>query len=210
MGRGLRGARRSLRDHRDVLVRTSVSGCVAPPRLYPETTLTDREGRAVALPGSGGITLGLHAGDPATGWAADHVMPGASIEDEHGEAAVAGPLHLLSCIGNSVRDRAGQHIGVIAGKRGGIAPGFWAPQLVSVEVTDRVGGCLVPGDRVVVEAEGRDLRLAAFPTITLSNLSPRVLDALPIAVDGSALSCDVSAIVPPELAGAGLGQDAWI
>jgi hypothetical protein len=123
---------------------------------------------------------------------------------------VAGPLHLLSSVGNVVRDGGGRRIGLVAGKRGGMAPGFWAPQLVSVEIADGVAASLVPGDRVVVETEGRGLRLLDFPAIALMNVSPPLLGVLPLAPDGATLVCEVSATAPPEAAGPGLGQDPWI
>jgi hypothetical protein len=143
-----------LRDNRAELVRTTVAGRIAPPRIFTETPAIDREGRQVWLPAAGGMALGVHTGDLAGAWLADHLMPGASIEDNDESPAVAGPLHLLSCVGNVVRDGSGRRIGVIAGKRGGLAPGFWAPQLVSVEMPDSVAASLAPGDRMIVETEG--------------------------------------------------------
>jgi hypothetical protein len=137
-------------------------------------------------------------------------MPGASIEDAVATPAQPGSLHLLSCIGNRVRDAAGRTIGVIAGKRGGLAPGFWAPQLVGVEVPDAVAATLNCEDRVVVETLGRGLTLVDYPDVTLCNVSPRLLDVLPLGELKGALSCEVCAIIPPEFAGSGLGQDSWV
>lgn len=199
-----------LRDNRAELVRATVAGRIAPPRIFTETSAVDREGRQISLPAAGGIALGVHMGDRASAWLADHLLPGASVEDGDETPAVAGPLHLLSAVGNFVRDGGGRRIGVVAGKRGGLAPGFWAPQLVSVEITDAVAASLVPGDRVVVETEGRGLQLLDYPGIALLNVSPRLLDALPLCPNGANLLCEVSAIVPPEAAGPGLGQDPWI
>ena len=199
-----------LRNNRAELVAANVAGRVAPARLHPEAMSVDRDGRLRLLPGTGGIALGVHAGDLVDHWVADHLMAGASIEDAASTPAVAGPLHLLSCVGNRVRDASGRPIGVIAGKRGGLAPGFWAPQLVGVEISDAVAQGLNPEDRIVVETIGRGLKLVDYPEITLSNLSPRLLEALPLTELVGALSCAVSAVVPPEAAGAGLGQDSWV
>ncbi len=193
-----------------VLVTSNVAGRVAPARLHPEAMAIDREGRSRLLPGTGGIAIGVHAGDTVDRWVGDHLMPGASVEDASGTPAIAGPLHLLSCVGNRVRDAAGRPIGVVAGKRGGLAPGFWAPQLVGVEIGDEVASRLTPEDRIVVETVGRGMTLTDHPRIVLSNLSPRLLSVLPLVEIENALICDVCATVPPESAGAGLGQDAWV
>lgn len=196
------------RDNRASLLRTRLAGRIAPPRAHPEALRHDHEGRAVFLPGTGGIAPGVHAGDPVEAWLADHLLPGASLEDE-GDPAVPGPLHLLACLGNPVQDAAGRLVGVVAGKRGGLAPGAWAPQLVGVELAPEAEARLVPGDRMVVEASGRGLAFEGLP-VTILNLSPRALDALPLRLEGEALACEVVALVPPEAAGAGLGQDGWV
>jgi Domain of unknown function (DUF4438), N-terminal/Domain of unknown function (DUF4438), C-terminal len=199
-----------LKDNRDELVAVTVAGRIAPPRIHTETPAVDDDGRLRLLPGTGGVAVGVHAGDPVDAWIADHLMPGASIEDADGTPAVAGPLHLLSALGNKVRDARGEFVGIVAGKRGGLAPGGFAPQLVGVEITDATAQRLSPGDRIVVETLARGLALADHPDIVLMNLSPGLLDALPLAGDAGGLSCAVRAIVPPEIAGPGLGQDSWI
>jgi hypothetical protein len=170
----------------------------------------DGEGSARFLPGTGGIALGVHAGNAVSRWLGDHLMPGASIEDAVATPAQPGALHLLSCIGNRVRDARGRTLGVVAGKRGGLAPGAWAPQLVGVEVSDTVAAALNCEDRVVVETVGRGLTLLDYPGVGLCNIAPRLLDALPLTEAAGTLTCEVCVVVPPESAGAGLGQDAWI
>ncbi len=192
------------------LVVTTVTGRIAPPRFHPEAMNLDDHGRPRPLPGTGGIALGVHAGDLAARWVGDHLMPGASIEDANVTPAQPGALHLLGCVGNRVRDSAGRTIGVIAGKRGGLAPGFWAPQLVGVEVPDAVAATLNCEDRVVVETVGRGLQFVDHPDIVLSNVSPRLAEALPLSEQQGVVTCQVSAIIPPEVAGSGLGQDSWV
>jgi hypothetical protein len=205
---GRHGAR--LADNRDRLVTVAVRGRIAPPRLHAEGLLPDREGRVAFLPGSGGVHPGVHAGDAVHSWLGDHLMVGASIEDGSVPPAEPGPLHLLACIGNRVRDASGTSLGVVAGKRGGLAPGFIPPQLVSVEVPDPSAGRLVPGSDVVVEAVGRGLGLIDWPDVQLMNLSPASLDLLPIRVVDQSLQVSVRLSVPSRVAGAGLGQDAWV
>ena len=58
-------------------------------------------------------------------------MVGAAIEDVDAVPAAPGALHLLSCVGNRVRDAQGALLGAVAGKRGGLAPGHFAPNLVA-------------------------------------------------------------------------------
>jgi hypothetical protein len=180
------------------------------PAEGDEVLLRDREGRAFFLPGTGGIALGVHEGEPIDGWAGDHLMVGASIEDADGSPAVPGALHLLSCIGNGVRDGSGALLGVVAGKRGGLAPGHFAPSLIAVEIDDARMADVAPGDRVVVEAVGSGLALPDWPDVGLFNLSPRLLDALPMAEEAGRLVVAVRGVVPARVAGAGLGTDAWI
>jgi len=201
----------ALKDNRDRLVRASVAGRIAPPRIFQEALAVDEGGRHFFLPAAGGIALGVHVGDRASDWVADHLMPGASVEDDGDDTpAIAGSLHLLACIGNVARDGAGRKIGVVSGKRGGMAPGFWAPQLISVEIADDVAHRLTPGDRIVVESVGRGLTLTDFPEVGLCNVSPACLDILPIQPKADGLACAVRAIVKAESAGPGLGQDCWI
>jgi hypothetical protein len=198
------------RDNRSSLVTVAVRGRVALPRVEAASLHIDREGRAFLLPGTGGVHPDVHAGDPVSRWAADHLMPGASVEDWEAPAAEPGSLHLLACVGNRVRDAAGSHLGTVAGKRGGLAPGFLPPNLVSVEAPATRLERLVPGDVVVVEACGRGLALADWPELHPLNLSPAILDALPLREASGRLEFAVRAVAPSRAAGAGIGQDAWI
>jgi Domain of unknown function (DUF4438), N-terminal/Domain of unknown function (DUF4438), C-terminal len=198
------------RDNRSDLVRVTVRGWVAPPRLHREVLQHDHEGRSVVLPGTGGVHPDVHAGDPVDAWLADHLMVGASIEDADATPAEPGALHLLACVGNEVRDAGGATLGVVAGKRGGLAPGFLPPHHVSVEAPGERLRTLVPGATVFVETLGRGLELADRPDIALLNCSPAVLDALPLRVTRAGLEVDVRLVVPSAAAGSGLGQDAWI
>jgi hypothetical protein len=197
-------------DNRDRLVRVAAAGRLAPARIHSEVPSIDREGRWCVLPGTGGITQGVHAGDAVDGFAADHLMVGASMEDAETTPQVPGSFHLLACIGNRVRDDTGAMLGVVAGKRGGLAPGLFPPNLVSCEAPDDRLAMLLPGDRVVVEATGRGLTFADLPEVALCNLDPRLLDALPLWLDRGRLVVSVGQIVPSVAAGPGLGQDVWV
>ncbi|MFO1056449.1 MAG: DUF4438 domain-containing protein [Dongiaceae bacterium] len=197
------------RDNRAALLRSAVAGRLAPARLIGELAGYDAQGRIALLPGCGGIALGVHVGDPVDRWVADHLMPGATAEAE-GDPAEPGAFHELACLGNRVRDRAGRPLGRVAGKRGGLAPGFMPPNLLAIEAPDALLATLAPGDPVVLEAEGRGLALPDLPEVGLCNLSPAALDALPLRLDGASLVVAVRAVVPARIAGAGVGQSPWI
>lgn len=197
-------------DNRSILVRVIVGGLVAPARLHPELLRHDRDGQFRVLPGTGGVHPEVHAGDAVDAWLAEHLMVGASIEDAETTPSAPGALHLLACVGNRVRDASGAMLGVVAGKRGGLAPGFFPPNLVSVEApADRLRA-LAPGAQVFVEALGRGLELTDQPDIAVLNCAPGLLDALPLRGTGAGLEIDVRLVVPSAAAGSGLGQDAWI
>lgn len=199
-----------MRDNRERLVTELVLGRIAPPRVHGELIAHDAAGHAFFLPGTGGVHPFVHAGDLVDDPVADHLLPGASAEDPTVSVATPGSFHLLACIGNRVLDGAGEPLGIVAGKRGGLAPGFWPPSLVGIEASTERLARLSPGEPVRLEAVGRGLALLDHPGVTLSNVSPRLLDALPLELDGERLIMSVAASVPSRAAGAGLGQDAWI
>ena len=60
--------------------------CQPGPPKTRDTWKVDRDGSPFILPGIGGITLNIQVGDPAFGWAGDHVEPGVSC---------TSPVHLL-------------------------------------------------------------------------------------------------------------------
>jgi hypothetical protein len=197
-------------DNRAALVRAVTRGVVSPPRLHPEAPRHDRDGRVCVLPGTGGIHPDVHVGDLVDAWLADHLMVGASIEDAGAAPTEPGALHLLTCVGNRVRDASGAMLGVVAGKRGGLAPGFFPPNLVAVEAPAERLHALVPGAAVFVDALGRGLELPEWAGIEVLNCAPSTLDALPLRVTGARLEIDVRLVVPSAAAGSGVGQDAWI
>src|SRR5215813_11652884 len=69
------------------------------------------DGQPFVLPGMGGVTLGVHCGDPATGYASDHLEPGASIR--HADPAANMAVQFLTCVGNAVRVDSGPAAGAI-------------------------------------------------------------------------------------------------
>ena len=85
----------------DRLVRQVLAGEVWPPLADRHGYRVGPDGQPFLLPGMGGVTLGVHCGDPATGYASDHLEPGASIRHRDPGANMA--LQFLTCVGNKVR-----------------------------------------------------------------------------------------------------------
>ncbi len=93
------------------LVTQVLTGEVWPPLADRHAYRVGPDGQPFALPGMGGVTLGVHCGDPATGYASDHLEPGASIR--HREPAANMALQFLTCVGNEVRVASGPAAGAV-------------------------------------------------------------------------------------------------
>jgi Domain of unknown function (DUF4438) len=156
------------------------------------------DGQAFVLPGMGGVTLGAHCGDPATGYASDHLEPGASVRHRDPGANMA--LQFLTCVGNEVRVESGPAAGAT-----GHVIGQHAYVLVDFPEAEMAG--ITTGDQVTVTAAGQGLTFDRHPEITVKNLSPQLLKDLPggTAADGR-LEVHVAAMVPAEAIGAGSGM----
>jgi hypothetical protein len=187
-----------VRTNRDRLVTQILAGEVWPALADRHGYRVDADGTPFLLPGMGGVTLGAHAGDPATGYAADHLEPGLSVRAAGEGANMA--LQFLSCVGNEVTVRSGP----AAGKTGRVL-GQHAYVLVDMAEDDLA--LVAPGDRVSIRAYGQGLRLLDHPTVVAKNLDPGFLDSLPIrTLDDGRLEVEVSARVPAAAVGAGAGM----
>jgi hypothetical protein len=158
----------------------------------------DPDGQAFLLPGMGGVTLGVHCGDPATGYAGDHVEPGLSVR--HRDAAANYALQYLSCIGNTVTVSSGPAAG---------AEGFVIGQhaYVLTDLAEEAMRQVTTGDQVTVLAVGQGLALAEHQEVVVKNCSPRLLAALAGGTGaGGQLEVHVAARIPAEAIGAGAGM----
>ena len=177
------------------LVEMAVMGNISQPSLRYPGYIPDNSGTARILPGMSGVVYNVRVGDPAFGWAADHVEPGVSIANAESGAEFA--LHYLTCIGN----RAVVTGGLAKGAEG-IVTGEHARLLVdfSAEVND----LLCVGDPVQIVAHGRGLVLSDYPQIELKKCSPKLVDAIPIAVvDERTIRIQVTMELPPRIMGSG-------
>ncbi|MCY1136995.1 DUF4438 domain-containing protein [Actinoplanes sp. Pm04-4] len=187
-----------VRTNRDRLVTQILVGEVWPALADRHGYRVDADGTPFLLPGMGGVTLGAHAGDPATGYAADHLEPGLSVRAAGEGANMA--LQFLSCVGNEVTVRSGP----AAGKTGRVL-GQHAYVLVDMAEDDLA--LVAPGDRVSIRAYGQGLRFLDHPTVVAKNLDPGFLDSLPIrTLDDGRLEVEVAARVPAAAVGAGAGM----
>lgn len=178
-------------------------GVVEHPELGPEPYRVDADGRPYVPAGDGGIVLGLRLGDSAFDRDADHAAPGACLA--HPDPAARHALTVYACVGNPVVVRTGAAAGArgaVLGKRGEqgrVITGFAQQDLTRMR----------PGDQVSVRAAGQGWRPPGFPAeVTLLNLDPAALAALPVTVAGDGVTAGVRMVVPSKLAGNGIGRPA--
>lgn len=196
-----------LRTNVDKLVKISVVGEVASPVYGRGVYRISAEGHPVVLPGVGGITYNIRVGDLACGWKADHVEPGASIENKEEDSrfkrGANKALNVLSCVGNQavvVEGDAKGAKGVVTGKHGGIDHVLLDFQPETLEK-------LMLGDKVLVKSFGVGLELPDFSDIKVMNMDPKFLEALDPKPDGERLEVPVARVIPAEIMGSGLGAN---
>jgi hypothetical protein len=182
------------------LVSQVLSGEVWPALSDRHAYRVGPDGQPFALPGMGGVTLGAGCGAPATGYASDHLEPGASVR--HRDPAANMALQFLTCVGNPVRVETGPAAGAVGhviGQHAYVLADFPEPVLAS----------LTTGDQVTVTACGQGLELAEHSAIVVKNCAPGLLDLMPGGTrpDGR-LEVHVAARVPAEAIGAGVGMSS--
>lgn len=189
-----------LRVNDKELVSISVFGEIASPISDPSPYTVSADGRPVVLPGVGGITYNVKVGDTAVHWEADHVEPGVSLKNTSKEANAA--LNLFACVGNrawvSSGDAKGSE-GFVTGKHGGI-------EHVLVDFDDATLEKLTIGDKIMIKGEGVGLKLLDYPEVKIMNLTPGLLDAIPVKAEKGTLLIPVTHRVPAGIMGSGLGS----
>jgi hypothetical protein len=195
-----------IKTNRDKIVKISVIGEVVSPVVGDAVYKISADGEPVVLPGVGGITYNLRVGDVATGWMADHVEPGVSIEnrvtDRRYPNGQSRALNVLSCVGNEatvVEGDAKGDKGVVVGKHGGI-------EHVMVDFQPETMEKLVIEDKVMIKAYGVGLKLLDLPEVKLFNVSPEFLEAVDPTIKGGKLEVPVTHTIPAAIMGSGLGR----
>jgi hypothetical protein len=173
-----------------------------PPRTRGNWNV-DHEGKPFILPSIGGITLNIQVGDPAFGWAGDHVEPGVSCTVDT-KKPLEHPnigLQVFSCVGNQakiVSGKAKRELGYVIGHHGG-------SEHVIVDFPRPVKEKLTYDDTIIIRARGQGLKLLDYPDIMLYNLDPGLLKKMKIKVGKNKLHVPVTTLVPAACMGSGVG-----
>jgi len=164
----------------------------------------DHDGTPFILPSIGGITLNVQVGDPAFGWAGDHVEPGVNCTAdtkkpfEHPNIS----LQVFSCAGNKANVISGDAkgaIGYVIGHHGG-------SEHVIVDFPRKVKEELNYDDKIIIFARGQGLKLIDYQDIMLYNLDPMLLKKMKTKKSGKTrLEVPVTTIVPAVCMGSGVG-----
>ena len=182
----------------------SVQGRVSYPVKKGPYRIT-YDGKAVVVPGVGGITYNIKVGDKAFGWEADHVEPGVStvVNEEKRDAPPNYAYNILACMGNQARVVSGEAkgaLGVITGHHGGI-------EHVLIDFDQETLEKLCIGDKILVKAYGQGLKLLDYPEIKVFNLDPSLLEKMNIKEMGDGtIGVPVTCEIPAKLMGSGLGS----
>ena len=193
--------------NQDRVVMQSVQGNISHPRAGRLPYRLDREGRGHNLPGTGGITYNVRVGDPAMGWAGDHIEPAVSMKITKDSKDYENyGLGLLACIGNQARVVSGEAEGargVVTGLHGGI-------NHVLVDFAPEDMEKMKVGDSILVKARGQGLRLEDYPEVRVFNIDPDLLMQLGIEESSQQdkLKVPVAAVVPGHLMGSGIGSSS--
>ena len=191
--------------NKNKLVMQAVQGAISHPRAARKPYRMDREGKGQILPGTGGISYNVRIGDPAFGWAGDHIEPGVSMKiSDKNKASDNYGLGLLACIGNKARiisgDAEGTY-GYVTGTHGGI-------DHVIIDFEPEVLEKLKIDDKILIKAFGQGLELKDYPEISLFNLDPNLLDKMNIKEKDGYLEVGVTTEIPAHLMGSGIGSSS--
>jgi len=165
----------------------------------------DHQGKPFILPSIGGITVNIQVGDPAFGWAGDHLEPGVSCTADTNkpfEHPNTGLPH-YACAGNHARVVSGQAkgaLGCVIGHHGG-------SEHVIIDFPRSAKEQLTYEDKIIINARGQGLKLLDYPDITLFNLDPELIKKMKIVNASEAvLEVPVTTLVPAACMGSGLGS----
>jgi len=184
-----------LRTNRSDLVTVAVSGFISAPTLDRASYRPDTEGVGRVLIGMAGIVYNARVGDPAYGWAGDHVEPGVSMA--HPDDQVDHAMHYLACVGNEAFVASGPCTGAR-----GIVTGEHARLLVDFppDVLEQ----LSVGDRIVIKTEGRGMKLLDFPGVLVKKAGPNLIESWGLRVSPAGkLQVPVVATIPAHIMGSG-------
>jgi len=192
-----------LRTNEDRVIEFLLQCQPGPPKTRGRWSV-DRDGIPFVLPSIGGISVNVAVGDPAFGWAGDHVEPSVSCTAdtkkpfEHPNVS----LQLYACVGNEARvvsGRAKGSTGYAIGHHGG-------SEHVIVEFPRAVKERLTYDDKIILRGRGQGLKLSDYSEISLFNLDPALLQKMSIEEADGKLRVPVTTIVPAACMGSGVGS----
>jgi hypothetical protein len=195
---------KKLKSNIEKVVKLSVQGKVSYPSGRRNYSVS-ADGEPFLLPSIGGISYNVKVGDPAFGWAGDHVEPGVSCiadrDKRFGDTNTS--FHYYSCVGNEVRVVSGD----AKGARGAVTGHHGGAEHVIVDFEDRVLERLQMEDKFLVRGWGQGFALTDYPDIKVMNLDPELFFKLGVKeLKGGRLEVPVAAIVPGHLMGSGVGS----
>lgn len=192
-----------LKTNEKKLVMMSVQGHIANPGARSAHGV-DSEGKPFHLPGTGGIVYNIKVGDPAFGWAADHIEPCvSSILDEKKRYDRPNTGYVFySCVGNEAIIKSGD----AKGKKGTITGHHGGAEHVMIDFPDSVLEKLTLDDKILIKGHGQGLKLLDYPDIAVYNLDPNLLKKMGIKSKGKKIQVPVTAKIPAELMGSGTGS----
>lgn len=192
-----------LQTNVDKLVRISVQGKVAAPTRF-EPFEMDAEGRGHSLPSVGGIVYNVKVGDPAFGWAGDHIEPAVSalIDEEKRSARLNMAFNFLACVGNEAVVLSGDAKGargIVTGHHGGV-------EHVMIDFADETLEKLAVDDKILIRSWGQGLSLTNYPDLKIYNLDPGLLQKMRFVERRGHLAIPVVAKIPSAIMGSGIGH----
>jgi hypothetical protein len=192
----------AIRTNKNNLVKIAIEGKVAPAIVWPNEI--GHDGRIHNVPGIGSITYNVFVGDPAFGWAADHVEPGVStiLNADKRRDKPNISYNFLACVGNEVRILSGE----AKGKKGVVIGHHGGAEHVICDFSTAVLEKLSLDDKFQIRAFGQGLKLTDYPKVSVRNIDPQALGKIGLKEKGGKLEVPVSAIIPGALAGSGLGE----
>jgi len=187
----------ALQTNKQQLLTIAVQGVVNPASSRGYSTTYD--GKPIVHLGMGSINYSVSVGDLAYGWAnADHVEPDVSFANLDGPA-----LGILGCIGNIATVISGEAKGAkgtYIGKHGSSI--LWFPK----DVLER----LSVSDKIQVKARGVGLKIDGFEDVRVNKISPELLEAIGIGIEGDQLVVPVVKTIPGHIMGSGMGLGFFV
>lgn len=186
-----------IKTNKENVVMQSVQGKIHHP--LGDTYRISHEGEPMIVPATGGISYNVTIGDPAFGWAGDHIEPGVSVRNENNLENKA--MMKLACTGNVAKVVSGEAKGakgIVLGGHGGI------DHTICIFEEDAMDMMAID-DKILVKGYGQGLRLLDYPEIAVMNIDPDVFENMPITEGDDGLHVPVVLEVPPYLMGSGVG-----